>query len=42
MSKKQNSKKSNQAGKGSSPRPVNYKNFSKNWDVINWGDKKSK
>lgn len=26
----------NQAGKGSRPRPVKYSAFSKNWDAINW------
>ena len=30
----------NQAGKGSKPRPVNKKQYDKNFDSINWGNKK--
>lgn len=32
-----------QNGKGDSPRPIgNRKQFSKNWDSINWGSKKKR
>ena len=31
---------SNQNGKGSKPRPTNKKQYDKNYDSINWGDKK--
>ena len=30
----------NQAGKGSKQRPTNKKEYDKNYDSINWGDKK--
>ena len=30
----------NSAGKGYRPRPTNKKQYDKNYDSINWGDKK--
>ena len=34
--------KSNGAGKGDKPRPVNKKVYNSNYDNINWGSKKDK
>jgi len=34
--------KSNNAGKGDQPRPVNKKIYNSNFDKINWGEKKDK
>jgi hypothetical protein len=34
--------KSNNAGKGDQPRPVNKKIYNSNYDKINWCEKKNK